>query len=177
MAARGRSRPGRVEAALLAVAALTLVHLVDQVLRADAGGWPFAPDLTWFSASLLVYPALLAGLLVLRGRPWAWVALGALLLGAVQVPHMFWETPADQYGTWAHGVSWMAASPGRPNLLGISSPARATRWCPRPTSTAMATTRQSARSRSPNRSCRPWSGSPYHYDHWLDLLSGLARRL
>ena len=51
------------------------------------------------------------------------MALAALLLGAVQVPHMFWETPTDQYGTWAHGVSWMPASPARPNLLGISSPA------------------------------------------------------
>jgi hypothetical protein len=36
---------------------------------------------------------------------------------------MFWETSADQYGTWAHGVSWLPAAPGRPNLLGIASPA------------------------------------------------------
>jgi CubicO group peptidase (beta-lactamase class C family) len=122
-AAPARPRPGRVAVALLAVAVLTLVHQVDHVLRADASGWPFTRDLTWFTASLLLYPALLAGLLVLRGRPWVRVALAALLLGAVQVPHMLWEAPADQYGTWAHGVSWMPAAPGRPNLLGISSPA------------------------------------------------------
>jgi beta-lactamase family protein len=105
------------------VAALTLVHLVDHVLRADASGWPFTRDLTWFTASLLVYPALLAGLLLYRSRPWVRVALALVLLGAVQLPHMFWETPADQYGTWAHGVSWTPATPGRPNLPGISSPA------------------------------------------------------
>jgi hypothetical protein len=123
LAAPARPRPGRADLALLAVAALTLVHLVDHVLRADASGWPFTRDLTWFTASLLVYPALLAGLLLDRSRPWVRVALAALLLGAVQLPHMFWETPADQYGTWAHGVSWMPATPGRPNLPGISSPA------------------------------------------------------
>jgi hypothetical protein len=155
------------------------------------------------------------------------VTLAALLLGAVQVPHMFWETPADQYGTWAHGVSWMPAAPRQPNLLGISAPAlgvvsvavtlllsvavpvalvllagdlprfrrsptadrvpvatvpvrqggrlverdlegflrstgttaflavRATRWCPRCTSTATGTTPPSARSRWPSRSSRP----------------------
>jgi CubicO group peptidase (beta-lactamase class C family) len=122
-AAPARPRPGRADLAPLTVAALTLVHLVDHVLRADASGWPFTRDLTWFTASLLVYPALLAGLLLYRSRPWVRVAMAALLLGAVQLPHMFWETPADQYGTWAHGVSWMPATPGRPNLPGISAPA------------------------------------------------------
>lgn len=35
---------------------------------------------------------------------------------------MFWETPADQYGTWARGMSWLPTALGRPNLLGIASP-------------------------------------------------------
>ena len=102
-AAPARPRPGRADLAPLTVAALTLVHLVDHVLRADASGWPFTRDLTWFTASLLVYPALLAGLLLYRSRPWVRVAMAALLLGAVQLPHMFWETPADQYGTGPTG--------------------------------------------------------------------------
>lgn len=102
-AAPARPRPGRADLAPLAVAALTLVHLVDHVLRADASGWPFTRDLTLFTASLLVYPALLAGLLLYRSRPWVRVAMAALLLGAVQLPHMFWETPADQYGTGPTG--------------------------------------------------------------------------
>ena len=54
---------------LLTVAALTLAHQLDHVLRADASGWPFTRDLTWFTDSLLVYPALIAGVLLLRERP------------------------------------------------------------------------------------------------------------
>jgi hypothetical protein len=122
-AAPARPRPGRAEVALLTVAVLTLAHQVGHVLRADSSGWPFTRDLTWFTASLFVYPALLAALILLRERPWARVTLAVALLGSLQAPHMFWETPADQYGTWAHGVSWMPAAPGRPNLLGTSSPA------------------------------------------------------
>ena len=122
-AAPARPRPGSAEVALLIVAVLILAHQLDHVLRADDSGWPFTRDLTWFTASLLVYPALTAGLLLLRERPWARVALATALLGSLQLPHMFWEAPADQYGTWAHGVSWMAAAPRQPNLLGIASPA------------------------------------------------------
>jgi hypothetical protein len=42
----------------------------------------------------------------------ALLTVAVALLGSVQAPHMFWETPADPYGTWAHGVSWMPAAPG-----------------------------------------------------------------
>jgi CubicO group peptidase (beta-lactamase class C family) len=122
-AAPARRRLGQGEVAVLVVAGLVLVHQVDHVLRADASGWPFTAGVTWFTATLLLYPALVTGILLLRRRPWARVALAALLLVAVQVPHMFWETPADQYGTWAHGVSWLPAALGRPNLLGVASPA------------------------------------------------------
>ena len=80
-AAPARPRPGRAEVVLLTVAALTLVHLVDHVLRADASGWPFTRDLTWFTASLLVFPALVAAaaLLVLvvgvdLAYGWAWAS-------------------------------------------------------------------------------------------------------
>ena len=44
---------------------------------------------------------------------------------------MFWETPADQYGTWARGMSWLPTALGRPNLSG--SPRRSSAG-PRPTS-------------------------------------------
>jgi hypothetical protein len=123
LAAPSGRRTDRSEAALLVVAVLVLVHLLDHVLRADVSGWPFTPDPTWFTVSLLLCPTLLAGLLLLRGRPWVRVALAVLLLVAVQVPHVLWEAPADQYGTWAHGMSWMPASLWQPNLLGVSSPA------------------------------------------------------
>jgi hypothetical protein len=48
------------------VAALTLAHLVDHVLRADASGWPFTGEVTWFTASLVLFPVLVAGILLLR---------------------------------------------------------------------------------------------------------------
>jgi CubicO group peptidase (beta-lactamase class C family) len=57
---------GRRQAGLLAVAALTLAHLVDHVLRADASGWPFTGEVTWFTASLVLFPVLVAGILLLR---------------------------------------------------------------------------------------------------------------
>jgi hypothetical protein len=91
---------GPGELVVLVVAGLLLVHQVDHVLRADVSGWPFTGEVTWFTASLVLFPALVAGILLLRGRTWARVALAAALLVAVQGPHMFWETPADQYGTW-----------------------------------------------------------------------------
>jgi CubicO group peptidase (beta-lactamase class C family) len=47
------------------------------VLRADASGWPFTRDLTWFTASLVVHPALVAGL---NGRAIDFAKLGALYL-------------------------------------------------------------------------------------------------
>jgi hypothetical protein len=61
------------------------------VLRADVSGWPFTGQVTWFTASLVLFPALVAGILLLRGRTWARVALAAALLVAVQGPHMFWS--------------------------------------------------------------------------------------
>jgi hypothetical protein len=74
------------------VAVLVLMHQLDHLLRGDVSGWPFTAEVTWFTASLLLYPALLAGLLLLGRRPWVQVALAVVLVGVVQVPHMFWET-------------------------------------------------------------------------------------
>jgi hypothetical protein len=74
------------------VAVLVLMHQLDHLLRGDVSGWPFTAEVTWFTASLLLYPALLAGLFLLGRRPWVQVALAVVLVGVVQVPHMFWET-------------------------------------------------------------------------------------
>ena len=107
---------------LLTVVALTLAHHVDHVLRADNSGWPFTPDVTPFTLSLLVYPIFALDFLLLRGRPWVRVALVAGLFVALQVAHAVYEPPADQYGTWADGVSSVTHARGRPNLLDIASP-------------------------------------------------------
>ncbi len=112
----------RGEGMLLTVAALTLMHHLDHVLRADHSGWPFTPDVTAFTISLLVYPILLLDFLVLRSRPWIRVGLVAALFVALQIAHTVYEAPADQYGTWANGAGAVAAASGRHNLLGIASP-------------------------------------------------------
>jgi hypothetical protein len=126
-----RSRPAapvsgrltRAEWMLLAVVALAFVHHVDHVLRADNSGWPFTPDVTAFTISLLVYPILLLDFLLLRSRPWVRVGLVAGLFVALQVAHTVYEPPADQYGTWGNGVSSVPHALGRPNLLDTASPA------------------------------------------------------
>ncbi len=126
-----RSRPAapvsgrftRGEWMLLAVVALAFAHHVDHVLRADNSGWPFTPDVTPFTISLLVYPIFALDFLLLRSRPWVRVALVAGLFVALQVAHAVYEPPADQYGTWASGVSSVPHARGRPNLLDVASPA------------------------------------------------------
>jgi hypothetical protein len=111
------------ERALLAVVGLAFLHHVDHVLRADNSGWPFTSDVTPFTVSLVVYPIFLLDFLLLRRRPWVRVGLVAVLFVALLAVHAVFETPADQYGTWANGVSSVPHAVGRPNLLEIASPA------------------------------------------------------
>jgi hypothetical protein len=106
---------------LLGVVALAFLHHIDHVLRADNSGWPFTPDVTPFTISLLVYPIFLLDFL-LRRRPWVRVGLVAVLFVALQVTHAIFEPPADQYGTWATGTSAVPHALGRPNLLDTASP-------------------------------------------------------
>jgi hypothetical protein len=116
-------RLSRGEFALLGVLGLVLLHHVDHVLRADNSGWPFTSEFTPFTVSLVVYPIFLADFMFLRRRPAVRAGLVAVLFVALLVVHAVLETPADQYGTWANGVSSVPHALGRPNLPGIASPA------------------------------------------------------
>jgi hypothetical protein len=107
---------------LLGVVALAVLHHLDHVLRADNSGWPFTPDVTPFTISLLVYPIFVLDFLLLRRRPWVRVGLVAVLFAALQVTHAIVEPPADQYGTWAKGTSAVPHALGQPNLLHTASP-------------------------------------------------------
>jgi hypothetical protein len=107
---------------LLGVVALAFLHHLDHVLRADNSGWPFTPDLTPFTISLLVYPIFALDFLLLRQRPWVRVGLVAGLFVALQVTHAIVEPPADQYGTWANRTSAVPHALGQPNLLDTASP-------------------------------------------------------
>jgi len=117
-----RRRLGRSEALLLVATAVGLLHHVDHVLRVDHSGWPFRPEVTPFTFSLLAYPVALT-VLLLRRRPWFRVGLMAVVFLATQAGHLLVETPHDQYATWAHGASADPATHGTPNLLGVASPA------------------------------------------------------
>jgi hypothetical protein len=117
---RERVTPG--EWVLLGVVALAVLHHLDHVLRADNSGWPFTPDVTPFTISLLVYPIFVLDFLLLRDRPWVRVGLVAALFVALQVIHAIVEPPADQYGTWANGTSAVPHALGQPNLLDTASP-------------------------------------------------------
>jgi hypothetical protein len=121
-AASSRERFTRGEWMLLGVVALAFLHHVDHVLRADNIGWPFTPEVTPFTASLLVYPIFVLDFLLLRDRPWIRVGLVAVLFVALQVTHAIVEPPADQYGTWATGTSSVPHAVGQPNLFDVASP-------------------------------------------------------
>jgi hypothetical protein len=121
-AASPRTRFTTGEWMLLGVVALAVLHHLDHVLRADNSGWPFTPDVTPFTISLLVYPIFVLDFLLLRDRPWLRVGLVAVLFIALQVTHAIVEPPADQYGTWANGTSAVPHALGQPNLLDTASP-------------------------------------------------------
>jgi hypothetical protein len=121
-AASPRTRFTTGEWMLLGVVALAFLHHLDHVLRADNSGWPFTPDVTPFTISLLVYPIFVLDFLLLRDRPWLRVGLVAILFVALQVTHAIVEPPADQYGTWANGTSAVPHALGQPNLLDVASP-------------------------------------------------------
>ena len=106
---------------LLGVVALAVLHHLDHVLRADNSGWPFTPDVTPFTISLLVYPIFVLDFVLLRDRPWVRVGLVAVLFVALQVTHALVEPPGDQYGTWANGTSAVPHALGQPNLLHTAS--------------------------------------------------------
>ena len=121
-AAPASGRLTRGEWMLLAVVALAFAHHLDHVLRADNSGWPFTPDVTPFTISLLVYPIFALDFLLLRSRPWIRVALVAGLFVALQIAHAVYEPPTDQYGTWANRISSVPHALGQPNLLDTASP-------------------------------------------------------
>ncbi|RAM49862.1 MAG: hypothetical protein C6Y22_20320 [Hapalosiphonaceae cyanobacterium JJU2] len=112
----------RSEVLLAVTLSLGILHHIDHILRADRSGWPFISDVTPFTFSLLVYPLFLSVFLT-RSYPWYRVVAITFAYIATQMGHIFIETPVDQYSTWAYGISNVSHSLGKPNLLGIASPA------------------------------------------------------
>jgi len=92
---------------VLLITGLSVAHHVDHVLR-DVTGWPFRDGFNPFSASLFVYPVIVAGLILSRRRQvgarfWAVLAgVAALFILAVHVGPAAGDsvtTIPDQYGS------------------------------------------------------------------------------
>jgi hypothetical protein len=81
--------------------ALSLGHHLDHLIRGNAVGWPVTEEVNAFTASLLVYPVIAAGLLLYRaGRvgPGFWALVsgggGAAFVAAVHFGPAAVEPPA-----------------------------------------------------------------------------------
>ena len=92
---------------VVAITALSVAHYADHVLR-DVTGWPLTDDFNPFSASLFVYPVIVAGLLLSHRRKVGarfWAALaggGAVFILAVHVGPAAGDSVTaipDQYGS------------------------------------------------------------------------------
>ncbi len=107
------------EKLLLLAGGLALIHHIDHILRADHSGFPFQPQVTPFTFSLLVYPIFLLVFLVMS-KPWLRVIGTTVLFLFATFSHIFLETPMDQYHTWVYGSNFSGYK-GQPNLLGQNS--------------------------------------------------------
>ena len=91
------------------------IHHIDHIVRGNHIGWPFSRIATPFTFSLLVYPALLAGIyLTRRRRAWAgyWLAVAVPILALVVfvhlIPHAGYEAPPDLYIPYADPQAYIA---------------------------------------------------------------------
>ncbi len=108
------------EKVLLGAVSIGFLHHVDHVLRVDHSGWPFVPQVTPLTYSLVAYPLTLLAFLLPRGS-WLRAVPTALVFAFATFSHGYFETPYDQYMTWAHG-SHTPGFEGTTNLLGLQSP-------------------------------------------------------
>ena len=104
---------------MLVATTVAIVHHVDHVLRVDHSGWPFLPEVTPFTFSLVIYPIFLS-VFISRSKPWYRVTGTAFLFLFSVFAHAALETPRDQYRTWAYGSDF-PGHVGQHNLLGQDS--------------------------------------------------------
>lgn len=96
-------------------AAMSFGHHVDHVIRGNAIGWPLTAEVNAFTASLVIYPIIAAGLLLYRaGRVgpgfWAFISGGgAVFVSAVHFGPMAVEPPAHILGMYEPAIiGWIA---------------------------------------------------------------------
>jgi len=113
----------RSRALIMTTIGVGVLHHLDHALRVDHSGWPFRPDVTPFTYSLVAYPILLFALLGPRTWRWARLALLAGATGFTLWAHTQVETPWMQYVMWAENRSLDPRTQGFQNALCIQSPA------------------------------------------------------
>jgi len=96
-------------------------HHVDHILRVDHSGWPFTPNVSPFTFSLLVYPVI-ASIFLLREKKWYRVFATGFIFVFLLYAHTILEIPIDQYHVWAYNESLFSFTLGQPNLLNLKSP-------------------------------------------------------
>lgn len=91
---------------------LSVAHHVDHVLRGDTG-WPLAGGFNAFSASLVIYPLILTGLILsvlgkVAPRFWAMLSLGG---GSSSLPSTSVRWPPTPSPAFPHSMRrpWLAA--------------------------------------------------------------------
>jgi len=101
---------------------LSALHIADHVLRVDHSGWPFRPEVTPFTFSLLAFPMLLFALFGSRRLYWwRWSLLLAAIVATV-FAHVAIETPPMQFAMWAHNQSSDPHQQGFQNIPHMESP-------------------------------------------------------
>jgi hypothetical protein len=92
------------EKLIVLIVPLGLLHHSDHVFRADHSGWPFRPEVTLFTFTLLIYP-FLALAYYMGSRPWVRVGIISTIAFFTLIAHTLIEPPDQIYGTWANNLS------------------------------------------------------------------------
>jgi hypothetical protein len=92
------------ERLIIVIVPLGILHHADHVLRADHAGWPFRPEVTIFTFTLLIYP-LLALAYSMGSRPWVRAGVISTVAFFTLFAHTLIEPPDQIYGTWENNLS------------------------------------------------------------------------
>lgn len=97
------------------------LHHADHAMRVDHSGWPFLPQVTPYTFSLLIYPALFFILWAPASLRLKSLITGAIAAGVI-FAHIKIETPQMQYAMWAYNRSLEPAFAGVQNIWCVQSP-------------------------------------------------------
>ena len=106
---------------LIAAIVFGTSHHIDHVLRVDHSGWPFLPQVTPFTFSLVAYPILFYALLGPARLLWLRWGLLAAGTGFTLFAHSRIESPQMQYAMWAYNRSLEPQLWQVRNLCGVES--------------------------------------------------------